>query len=69
MELLQGVKDMDKNTLAAITVIALVFLESVALITGTDGVYFAPIIAIVGGICGAVFGFSTNLIKNVTNKE
>ena len=62
MELLQGVKSMDKNCLAAITIIALVTLEGIALIMGIDGVLFAPIIALVGAISGAIFGFSTNLI-------
>ena len=59
----------DKNCLAAITIIALVTLEGIALIMGIDGVMFAPIIALIGAISGAIFGFSTNLLKNSTNKE
>lgn len=69
MVLPQGVKDMDKNSLAAVTIIALTTLEGVALIMGVDGVLFAPIMALIGAVCGSVFGFSTNILKNSTNKE
>ena len=50
---------MDDKFKAGILIIAvLATLESIAIVTGTNGAYFAPVIALIGGVTGALFGFS-----------
>ena len=52
-EILDRVMQLDKAT---VTIVALTVLESVAMITGHDGAFFMPVVAIVSGLGGYKLG-------------
>ena len=59
----------DKTFIAGIGILALVFLEAVALATGQDGAFFMPVIAAVSGIVGAVLGSTIPPFKALLQKS
>lgn len=44
------------DELKAVAIIALASLEAVAMLTGHDGVYFMPLVAIIAGLAGYTLG-------------
>jgi len=47
-----------KFMFGGVSIVSLTALEAVALLTHTDGAYFAPIMSLCGAIAGALLGFS-----------
>ena len=48
------------------SIICLTALEISALATHTDGAYFAPIMAAIGGIIGGLLGLTVNVVRTAS---
>jgi len=42
----------DQTIVSCVSIIGLIALEGIAILTKTDGAYFMPIVAVVGGLAG-----------------
>jgi hypothetical protein len=54
---------MEKFAFGLGAIVCLTALEISALATHTDGAYFAPIMAAIGGIVGGLLGLTVNVVK------
>jgi hypothetical protein len=59
----------DNYTFGLGAIMCLVALEGMALYMNVDGAYFAPIMAIVGGIIGALLGVTVGTIKRISTND
>ena len=63
---------MDKWSFAAVAIVALCTMESIALYRGIDGAYFMPIVSLISIVIGLLFGVNIKLVglKNeIQNKK